>query len=163
MSGGVARCIGTPQHLKSRWGDGYTLEVRLQQQQQQQQQQTQPVGSSGAGGGGAPDLVQATAHAEQQLMALLPSSCTVLEREPGRLLLRLPIAGSATQAPAASDQRQQRRGPRAPARAASLADVFECVEGARASLGIADYNLAQSSLERVFLALAKGASHTAEV
>jgi hypothetical protein len=44
----------------------------------------------------------------------------------------------------------------------SLADVFEAVEASRAALGITEYSLSQSSLERVFLSLAKAASHAVD-
>jgi hypothetical protein len=43
-----------------------------------------------------------------------------------------------------------------------LSEVFEAVEAAREVLGITEYSLAQSSLERVFLSLAKAASHAAD-
>jgi ABC-type multidrug transport system ATPase subunit len=169
MAAGAATCLGTPQHLKSKFGDGYTLELRLSaatqasrhpqtaaasrmnsanSAQQQNVQQRNPTGVEAA--------VAATAAAEQHFLSLMPG-CLVLETEPGRLLLRLPINGRCSSHSTAGShpwcyQQQQ-------STVTSLADVFEAVESARQQLGITEYTLSQSSLERVFLALAKIAAH----
>lgn len=172
MAAGAATCLGTPQHLKSTFGDGYTLELRLSataeasncsrtaaqrstgttnnvQLQQEVQHNQSPVEAAAA----------ATTAAEQHFLSLMPEAA-VLEREPGRLLLRLPISSSdvnptaiASAARGNQQQQQQQQGG-----LTSLADVFEAVESARQLLGITEYSLSQSSLERVFLALARVAS-----
>lgn len=183
MTAGAACCVGTPQHLKNKFGDGYTLELRINPA-------AAGPGESGASSSTAA-AVAATEAAEHHFTLIMPGA-VVLEKEPGRLLLRLPLgsssgsgAGSSSSAagvPASSD------GPHSSSASAgssepsslpgsgaasatgsggvpvvsSLADVFEAVEASRQALGITEYSLSQSSLERVFLSLAKGASHAAD-
>jgi ABC-type multidrug transport system ATPase subunit len=167
MAAGSARCLGTPQHLKSKFGDGYTLELRVGISTPLPKTPQPPEASSSSPGGGMPspasdapatanaveqssstaELLQAaTERAEQCLQSVMPGTM-LLEKEPGRLLLRLPLGTSRAAAQATDGS------------VASLSDVFEAVEAARESLCITEYSLAQSSLERVFLSLAKAASH----
>ncbi|KAF8072728.1 Abca17 [Scenedesmus sp. PABB004] len=172
LAAGRARCCGTPQRLKGAYGDGYTLELRLRprppgaagqqgaagqegaEQQQQGAEQAQGVGQrelpepAAAAAAAAADA--ATAAAERHFLAALPGA-VVLEREPGRLLLRLPIAS-----PGAGTGGGAGRG------GLSLADAFEAVERGRAALGVSEFSLSQSSLERVFLALAAAAAAPAD-
>lgn len=173
MAAGAARCLGTPQHLKSKFGDGYTLELRLGVS-------TEPAAAASAAGvaaqaaagveaagpeaaqqvGTAEALAAATERAEQHFGSVMPGTL-LLEKEPGRLLLRLPLGSSSAAGGVARQQRQQRQQG-VGGSVTSLSDVFEAVEAAREVLGITEYSLAQSSLERVFLSLAKAASHAAD-
>lgn len=141
MAKGAARCCGTPQHLKSEFGDGYTLELRLS-----------PLLTGGAA---SVDGDAAVARAVAHFAAAMPGA-EVIESEPGRLLLRLPVAaGSSKHAPSLAG------GAAGSQPALTLAAVFEAVEAARAALAISAYSLSQSSLERVFLSLAQAAEHDA--
>lgn len=170
VTAGAATCLGTPQHLKSKFGGGYTLELRLSPTTQAssrtqtaaagimdtaistQQQPTQP------GNGTAVEAaVVATAAAEQHFLSLMPAA-VVLEKEPGRLLLRLPISSNPTIHNTAASHCRHNQQQQQQITVTSLADVFEAVESARQQLSIMEYSLSQSSLERVFLTLAKGAS-----
>jgi hypothetical protein len=101
-------------------------------------------------------LAAATERAQAHFESVMPGTL-LLEKEPGRLLLRLPL-GSSNQAQAAHIMAQQQQLQAV----ATLSDAFEAVEAARESLCITEYSLAQSSLERVFLSLAKAASHAAD-
>jgi ABC-type glutathione transport system ATPase component len=190
MAAGSARCLGTPQHLKSKFGDGYTLELRLGVSTLPPQQgvtaAAAPVGSeTGLGSASRPEVSQAstdpssrpeegvgqpnsstaqlaaaTDRAEHHFESVMPGT-VLLEKEPGRLLLRLPLGSRTPADPSMQDpQLQQQHSGACPV--ASLSDVFEAVEAAREPLCITEYSLAQSSLERVFLALAKAASHAAD-
>jgi ABC-type multidrug transport system ATPase subunit len=183
MSGGSARCCGTPQHLKSKFGDGYTLELRLSDAAAAEQGRgAQLYAASAAGDGGdgvgtraVADGVAAapaaTEAAEHHFMAVMPGAA-VLEKEPGRLLLRLPLgepdaassssADTSGEVTSSSSSSSSSGGVQGPLVVSSLADVFEAVEASRAALGITEYSLSQSSLERVFLSLAKAASHAAD-
>jgi hypothetical protein len=168
MAAGSARCLGTPQHLKGKFGDGYTLELRVGISTPLPDTPEPPAeASSSSPVGGMPSpisqasatadavepssstvelLEAATDGAEQYFESVMPGT-VLLEKEPGRLLLRLPLGASSTAVQATDGS------------VASLSDVFEAVEAARESLCITEYSLAQSSLERVFLSLAKAASH----
>lgn len=194
MAAGAATCLGTPQHLKTKYGDGYTLELRVaaaatnRDQPHPSNSSSRPeVGAAAVGettDGVGPvqqqqsqdptqAAVVATAAAERHFLLLMPGA-VVLEREPGRLLLRLPIGRST----ATNDNRIDSNGERQQISStqtqqyqqqqqqlhniSSLADVFEAVESSRQELGITEYSLSQSSLERVFLALARAASHAAD-
>lgn len=167
MAAGSARCLGTPQHLKSKFGDGYTLELRVGISTPLPDTPEPPAAeaSSSSPVGGMPSpasqasaeaaeqssstadlLGAATDRAEHYFESVMPGT-VLLEKEPGRLLLRLPLGASSTAVQGTGGS------------VASLSDVFEAVEAARESLCITEYSLAQSSLERVFLSLAKAASH----
>jgi ABC-type multidrug transport system ATPase subunit len=189
MSGGSARCCGTPQHLKSKFGDGYTLELRLsaaaaaaaaEHDGAAQLDVASTAGASADVGNGVAShaispadgvaaAAAATEVAEHHFMAVMPGAA-VLEKEPGRLLLRLPLgkpdaASSSTaniSGEVTSSGSSSRAGVQGLPIVSSLADVFEAVEASRAALGITEYSLSQSSLERVFLSLAKAASHAVD-
>jgi ABC-type multidrug transport system ATPase subunit len=178
MSGGAARCCGTPQHLKSKFGDGYTLELRLSpaaaaeggRGAQHSQNDVETVDGDGADlppvAGGLAAAAAAIEVAEHHFMAVIPGAA-VLEKEPGRLLLRLPLgspaaASSSTDNSSGEVSSTSSSGEPDAAAVTSLADVFEAVEASRAALGITEYSLSQSSLERVFLSLAKAASYAAD-
>jgi ABC-type multidrug transport system ATPase subunit len=186
MSGGTARCCGTPQHLKSKFGDGYTLELRLsaaaaaaaaEHGREAQLGSASTAGDVGNGAGsravsqpdGVAAAAAATEAAEHHFMAVM-AGAAVLEKEPGRLLLRLPLnkpdaASSSTantSGEVTSSGSSSSAGLLKPPVVSSLADAFEAVEASRAALGITEYSLSQSSLERVFLSLAKAASHAAD-
>jgi hypothetical protein len=214
MVAGRLACLGSPQHLKGRFGDGYTLEVRLQvespqaaaasaeeatQQQQEEEEDDerkvhtgdetlpaveaareegssrQQLGNGAAAAAAAPPggipAGQVEAVCEELLQHLqqqLPGT-QLLEREPARLLLRLPIvdatAAAAAAAAAAGGGKPEGSSSAAAANVGSsssssgppgeqLAHVFEVVEAARSPYHISDYSVAQSSLERVFLLMA---------
>lgn len=190
MAAGSARCLGTPQHLKSKFGDGYTLELRLgaspalsapaaaagvaqPEAAGTETVQAGRVGASWSGEGvesmgqdvastGTELLAAATERAQAHFETVMPGTL-LLEKEPGRLLLRLPLgcsrlnASNQPQAPHSSAQQHQQLQT-----VVTLSDAFEAVEAARESLCLTEYSLAQSSLERVFLSLAKAASHAAD-
>jgi len=67
LSAGQLQCIGTAQHLKSRFADGYSLELRLGEHQD--------------------------TEAASQFFSRLAEMGEVVESEPGRQLLRLPATG----------------------------------------------------------------------
>lgn len=196
MAGGAARCIGTPQHLKSKFGDGYTLELRISagaaaaataagggaaagggdggRVVDEHTQSTTSAAGAGAmdgdgvgppvGAGGLAAAAAATEVAEHHFMAVMPGAA-VLEKEPGRLLLRLPLGSPAATSSSSTENTSgelSSSGVQGAAVVSSLADVFEAVEASRAALGITEYSLSQSSLERVFLSLAKAASCAAD-
>lgn len=174
MAAGSACCLGTAQHLKSRFGDGYTLELRLgltttdgqMSGSHSSDEAGETAGKQEAGSWPADRhlpaeqsttaelLSRATDRAQQHLESVLPGT-TLLEKEPGWLLLRLPLGHSSARAGTAPMLQQH---PQAVV-VSSLSDVFEAVEAARESLGITEYSLAQSSLERVFLSMARAARH----
>jgi hypothetical protein len=249
MVGGRLTCLGTPQHLKTRFGDGYTLELKilggrwaqggdqedeeekqgepLEQQEEQRnlllegvsgdgsrgseatrgaQEEDLESGAGGGGRGGSSSSQTVTGTAGVSSSGALPpndvvlppevsavayfQSCfpgtLVLEQEPGRLLLRLPMVTTArtqegTGRTEAGGQQQEEgeevqgttNGGNAPPGAAAaaggntsageqLARVFEAVEGSRRVLGIREYSVCQSSLERVFLAMATAAAARGE-
>lgn len=174
MAAGSVRCLGTPQHLKSKFGDGYTLELRLGLQAAgvpacDGADQQAAATSADAEATSTVELLAAAAdRAEHYFESVMPG-VSLLEKEPGRLLLRLPLgsngaqtASQAGQAVEPQQQQQQSQEDAGSSRVSTLSDVFEAVETARDSLCITEYSLAQSSLERVFLALAKAASHAAD-
>jgi hypothetical protein len=191
MAAGSARCLGTPQHLKSKFGDGYTLELRLGVSTTTPQQGAAAAATAATSGSEAgvgqqgsdsrdvlrwaeegvaqpsssvSQLAAATDRAEHYFESAMPGT-VLLEKEPGRLLLRLPLGSSTPGDPTTQDPQQQQHSERSSSSSrpvASLSDVFEAVEAARVPLCITEYSLAQSSLERVFLALAKAASHAAD-
>jgi energy-coupling factor transporter ATP-binding protein EcfA2 len=179
MAGGRLACLGAVQRLKARFGDGYTLEARLAAPRATEGCPPADAGSGGGGSGGAAAAAagegaataagaggkspaagaadageQAAAAAAEfgaraaELLAAVraawPAAALVESDAASRqLLIRLPQPqGGATAG----------GGPGA----APLAEVFEAVEGAREALGVSDYSLCQSSLERVFLRLARG-------
>lgn len=176
MAAGSARCLGTPQHLKSKFGDGYTLELRIGANSLTPAATAAAAAAPNAaahepaeaavlqpdnaeqGASTAEVLAAATDRAEQYFESVMPGTAS-LEKEPGRLLLRLPL-GDSSGAHAVQATQQQRQ--QVYDQVASLSDVFEAVEAVRESLGINEYSLAQSSLERVFLSLARAASHASD-
>ena len=163
MAAGRLACLGAAQALKQRFGDGYALEARFarageegkeqqqlgrqqhggQQQQEQQGQQPQEGASGGSGGDGEPAFEQRCAALLSRVRAAWPAAA-IVEADAGarHVLIRLP--------PPPADEGTGGGGGEA------LADAFEAVEAARAELGVADYSLCQSSLERVFLRVARG-------
>lgn len=171
LTAGRIACLGTPQHLKNRFGDGYTLHVRLRADAGRTQHQPPEAGpgrSGSAGGDAVAQLAAATAVAERRLLSALPGA-VVLEREPGRLLLRL-LPAPASHAVQPEQQDEGRRGSGC---GWSLADAFEALEGccyirgsgedeaaaggAGGKLDVAEYCLSQGGLERVFLSLTASA------
>jgi ABC-type multidrug transport system ATPase subunit len=79
MAAGSARCCGTPQHLKTKFGDGYTLELRVAQPPPPQQHASSDavgVGGGGpdSGGSDAAALAAATSRAEAHFLSLLPGA-----------------------------------------------------------------------------------------
>jgi ATP-binding cassette subfamily A (ABC1) protein 3 len=178
-------CLGRVQRLKARFGDGYTLEARLltptaakaaaeakgggerdggvlpaaeAAAEDQGAQQADGGGGKRKAAGTAAAAAAAEAAAAEfgaHAAALLarvreawPTAALVESDAASRqLLIRLPEAPADASGAAA--------GGRPSAGRASLAQVFEAVEGAKEELGVSDYSLCQSSLERVFLRLAR--------
>jgi ABC-type multidrug transport system ATPase subunit len=133
MSAGVACCCGSPQHLKSRFGDGYILEIRL--------------------GGPQADChrLQMTsncvaASVAQNMLLRIPGA-QLVEQDADRLVFRVPVSANISHLEGDVELTSR----------LSPATLFETVEAARGLLGITEYSLTQSSLERVFLSLARTA------
>jgi len=108
---GRLRCLGSPLHIKARYGSGYQLEVCLE---------------------------RPSADAESQITSFVRSSLAdeakLLESHNGRYVYQLP--------------------PMRPG-GLTLGHVFTTLHDARQRHGIADYSLAQPSLEQVFLRFAQ--------
>jgi hypothetical protein len=68
MVGGKLRCLGTVQHLKSRFGAGYQLEMKLK-----------PVTSSAAAAASADPFAVALSNVKQFMLRQFPSA--LLEEE----------------------------------------------------------------------------------
>jgi hypothetical protein len=88
LHAGRLQCLGSVQHLKNRFGEGYTLDVRLE---------CTPDADEHAGPQGNPGAVNAGGEHNRVITALLaalepvcPGGARVVEQETGRVLLVLP-------------------------------------------------------------------------
>jgi hypothetical protein len=169
MASGRLACLGRVQRLKERFGDGYTLEVRLAADDGRRgvteaapQQAAAAAAGQGGGGGGEggegaqqrralPPFSARAAALLQRIRRACPAA-SLVESDPAsrQLLIRLPAVATAAAAGEGGGKGGGGGG------GVALADAFEVIEGGRHELGILDYSLCQSSLERVFLRLARG-------
>jgi len=147
---GVLQCVGSSQHLKTRFGSGFRIELRM------------------------PAAFQP--RARQWLQAHFPQSREV-EITETRIKLQTETTGAADAAvtsaapiasSAAASSSSSSFAPAAATAAAAaapsprplcLSSIFRLLEGARAELHLTDYAVGQTSLEDIFLALAGQKSH----
>lgn len=136
MAAGRLACIGTVQHLKGRFGTGYRLELRVEQPQVLQPLQPLQPGSRRSTAGetgaeqGSPSRIPATKAALSYITSVCPDA-HVVEEEANRLVVSIPTQGL------------------------DLASLFEAIELRKDELGITDYSVSQTTLEQVFVGLAK--------
>ena len=163
MVQGALRCLGSTQHLKSKFGSCYRAEFKLQDCGTgggRLLEQTERVEALKAFVGRTfPDAELEEWHGAHLKVGLLYCATTIF-------LLRastfpnsvLPTFTTHTMPPVAlllhlRHADQQYKMPHQEQMA--LADAFGAIERAKASLHIADYSLNQSTLEQIFIALAK--------
>jgi hypothetical protein len=153
MAAGRLACLGRVQRLKQRFGDGYTLEVRMAPAAPAAAAAAAATAGADGGGGGV----------EGEGPRGGSEGAAAFEARGRELLTRVRAAwpGAAlAEADAASRQLLVRLPPLAGATGGggggggggALAAAFGVLEGSRGELGVADYSFSQSSLERVFLA-----------
>jgi len=127
MVNGRLACLGSSQHLKSTYGAGYQVEVRISNTDETSQQKLRDFISTLAPKGATE---KSTADEEEGVEYL--GQVKLLEWHGGQVRCELP-----------GDSKL------------SLANVFARIEEARDTLGIQDYAVSQTSLEQVFLLFAK--------
>lgn len=198
MTNGRLACLGRVQRLKERFGDGYTLEVRLAPAKAVGGAAVGDVAAgevasgvaAGAGAAGAGETGRREEEAgvdeeregvefERRARELLrrvqrvwPAAALVEGDAASRqLLIRLPVGEGGESAGSSGPGRAEvgaaagkemggveEGGERVEVGGrggGALAEAFEVMEGSKAELGISDYSLCQSRLERVFLRLAR--------
>jgi len=111
MVNGQLKCLGSPQHLKSKFGDGYTLMVKV-------------TGSSAG-------LVVNVAPLCQHIEHLFPGSA-LKDVHHGLVQYHVPRSSSV-----------------------SLAALFAAMEEIRGQFSVEDYSVNQTTLEQVFINLAR--------
>ncbi|GBF94218.1 hypothetical protein Rsub_06488 [Raphidocelis subcapitata] len=156
MAAGRLACLGPVQRLKERFGDGYTLEVRFEGEAAAAavaEEEGDPAAAVAAAAAAAPFAARAAALLECVRRAAPAAAVVEADARAGRLLVRLPGGRDGGGGGGSPDSGGGGGG----GGGAALAGAFEAVEAARAELGVADYALCQSSLERVFLRVAAGA------
>jgi len=156
MAQGQARCIGSVQHLKSRFGGGYMLEARLLPSPPS----GSDAGSRGARGtssgahdtansdAGGPEGLPSAAAAAGADDALMDACARDLVQHvnavcPGARVVECDVTRLEVAIPRDS---------------CSLADLFEVMEAASGPCQVASYALSQCTLEHVFVRLAGGES-----
>ncbi|KAG2483446.1 hypothetical protein HYH03_017700 [Edaphochlamys debaryana] len=150
MAGGRLRCLGTPQHLKGRFGGGYLLEVKTLPRSASSATLLPlpaPTSTAFAAAAGAPTAASPTPDAPPEAGAGPGSAEAVAQ------WLAAVCPGAALQ-----EVDQNRLTFAIPRGSADLAALFEAVEGGRARMGLVDYALSQTTLERVFVAMAAEAA-----
>jgi ABC-type multidrug transport system ATPase subunit len=125
MVDGRLACIGSSQHLKSTYGAGYQVELRLGEASPEGQAKLREFVGSLCPAGAALE-----AGGDNDDEAEYIGAVKVLEHHAGQLRCELPSAGL------------------------SLASVFAKIEAAKTELGVEDYAVSQTSLEQVFLQFA---------
>eukprot|EP01137_Pigoraptor_chileana_P029004 Opistho-2@13608 len=126
MVQGRFRCLGSAQHLKDKFGSGYTLILRVSHDRE--------------------DAVPALRrHIESVFDGAIMKEChqTLLQYE-------LPAAGDPNAIRGVNVDGQTEPSPRL-----SLAKVFSTMESAKDEYGIEDYSLSQTTLEQVFIGFAR--------
>jgi ABC-type multidrug transport system ATPase subunit len=128
MVDGRLACIGSSQHLKSTYGAGYQVELRLGEASTDGQARLREFAGSLCPAGSAGSAVEAGGAKNDDAEYI--GAVKVLEHHAGQLRCELPSSGL------------------------SLASVFAKIEAAKPELGIEDYAVSQTSLEQVFLQFA---------
>lgn len=145
MVGGQFKCLGSIQHLKGRFGDGFTVEVRLSTPDM-----VTGVAEPGPGidtdrtvsddkaepliGIEMPDLSDPTASSKAsvdvaQVLGFFEakfSGFTVIEQNPDTVVVRIPQTNQ------------------------SVAGIFKAMEDEKDALGIREYSVNQTTLEQIF-------------
>jgi len=117
MTAGQLRCLGTPQHLKSKYGKGYQLDLSLKN---------------------ALSIESDKAEVEQALRGLF--NLTLVEQAQTKLVYEVTIKDG--------DDGVDGQG-------MTLGAIFRALEGFKRTLPIAAYALNQTTLEQVFIKMAK--------
>lgn len=152
LAAGSLTCLGTVQHLKTRYGAGYSLELRYATPEGGQVSPwggcpsprmttgtptTNPEGAKDEEAAGSQQthslLLGGGPEQRNRLISFIHDLCpspSLVEEDYGRLLFALPRES------------------------VDLATLFESVESQKDSLGILDYSLSQTTLEQIFLKLA---------
>ena len=154
MVQGKLRCLGSNQHLKSKFGKGYVLQLKV---------------------GQMPQVVGVTPHSralqvpidnEDRAIAFVQGavpSAVVTQRHMGALsfnaeqlqvpALQLRFLGflSFRQHAAACTTTSHFVNARISLSAMQLSDFFEKIESAKAALAVSDYSISQTTLEQVFI------------
>merc|ERR1712087_954434 len=117
MTAGQLRCLGTPQHLKSKYGKGYQLDLSLKN---------------------ALSIESDKAEVEQALRGLF--NLTLVEQAQTKLVYEVTIKDG--------DDAVDGQG-------MTLGAIFRALEGFKKTLPIAAYALNQTTLEQVFIKMAK--------
>merc|ERR1712007_175608 len=133
---GQLRCLGSPNHIKQKYGNGYQLEVFCSKdtplplpsiESQMSQRSTQSRTSIPP-----PDRTERISHF---IESNISSSAKLLESHADRYLFQLP--------PLSRDN------------PVTLGKIFMVLQVHMAEIGITDYSLTQPSLEQVFLRFAR--------
>ena len=127
MVNGRFMCLGSPQYLKGKFGEGFHLVVRLKQQQKQQQQQQEVKdGDSSA----STEFTRVANFIRSHFPETQMDDASVTAA--GTLVCRIPEDAQLT-----------------------WSKVFQVLESAKSEVDVEDYLLSQTTLEKVFLNFAK--------
>ncbi|GIL83990.1 hypothetical protein Vretifemale_12715 [Volvox reticuliferus] len=180
---GRQRCLGTVQHLKSRFGGGYVLEIKTLPRSSSAtsleagvvqspypsahpRQLSTAITAAHGGEGGTSDGVASREAPNIQPAAAVPASSGVGAAAtdatlaawlssvcPGAVLSHVDQNRYTFTIPRVLGGRASPGGP-----SLDLATLFEAVESSRADLGVVDYCLTQTTLEQLFVSLAGAAA-----
>jgi ABC-type multidrug transport system ATPase subunit len=136
MVGGRLRCLGSSQHLKSRFGSGYQIEVRVATTHSpsgfgSDSDASNVVFAPSEGGSAGGSNSSGVDGVTECLRTVIATQHLVVAETHGGYA-RYSVAGSQL----------------------DLAAVFGCLEGNKARLRMLDYSVSQASLEQVFLRFA---------
>jgi ATP-binding cassette subfamily A (ABC1) protein 5 len=141
---GSLRCVGSTQHLKSKYGAGYHLEMKLSSATE--------------------TLITRSSHSEEQSFstakAIMRQTSALKEADCDHASDGLTSLVSHIKKTFPGTQLIECFGDRAtfviPAESVqSLSSVFACLEKTKVEFGVEEYSLSQSSLEQVFISFAK--------
>ena len=138
MVNGQFQCIGPPQHLKNRFGEGYTLTIRVADENMEMNYDY--------------NTGQFITKSTENLAMRRPYSTTFEDDDFVKIdkLVRENIRGAILKEQHANTMQYQ-----LPAKGLKLADVFSIIEDHRESHRIMDYSLSQTTLDDVFVTFAK--------
>eukprot|EP01135_Chromosphaera_perkinsii_P003345 Nk52_evm45s240 gene=Nk52_evmTU45s240 len=131
MVDGRLQCLGSPQHLKLKYGDGYHLEVRSKELEPSMRTSLLDV--------------ENVVSLQRELGEFIKSSFLrpkLVEERAGHLHYEVLLAGEAE---------REEYGDSAEGKFRQFADVFEAFESLKSKYGIEDYSISQTSLEQIFL------------
>ena len=150
MVAGEFRCFGSLQHLKSKYGEGYSLNVILKDSSSSSSSlQTMSSGSSD----------NLAVHSDPHAGSSAANDGGVDEDTPAMARLKTWLT-RALPGIKVTDQHSMRHINFLVPGDAELADVFELMENNRNDIGIDDYSLAQTSLEEIFIRFAQDDERT---